>query len=136
MPGVGNKYYRVNTFPKNQRIRFLRYEGSRVDKDGIPTEYWTDVGSRWAYVEHRNGRYVWKNGGYSDKVTDVFRINYDFGFKPTTNMVVVYNDDLYSIESIDNVREANDEIELRVIRYEASPKEMKPEACYENIPIH
>lgn len=135
MPGVGNKYYRVNTFPKNQRITFYEYVESKIDEEGIPTEYWRDAGTRWAYVEHRNGRFVWKNGGLSDKVTDLFRINYDFAFTPTEEMVVVYKGNLYSIESIDNVRESNDEVELRVIRYVPHTREMKEGARRENVSV-
>ena len=136
MPGTGNKYYRINPYPKNKRITFVQYVGSTIDDEGVESEIWQKVATRWAYVEHKNGRSIWRNGGFSDKVTDLFRINFDYGFTPTTAMVILYKDEIYDIESVDNIREENDEIELRAIRYIRSTNTIGEGAEIEDIRIH
>ena len=117
MPGVGNKYFQVNFYPKYRRIMFLDFVGTTTNEEGIEHEVWKRMGERWAYVEHRNGSAKWANGVYSDKVTDLFRINYDFGFTPTTSMVVLYKGNVFEIESVDNIREENKEVEVRAIQH-------------------
>lgn len=136
MPGTGNKYYRINPYPKNTRITFAQYVGSSINDEGVESEKWQTVATRWAYVEHKNGRSIWRNGGFSDKVTDLFRINFDYGFTPTPAMVIFYKGDVYDIESVDNIREENDEIELRAIRYIRSTNTVGEGAEIEDLRIH
>lgn len=136
MPSVGNKYYRINSFPKNSRIVFLKHTNNLIDEEGIAVDYWDVVARRWAYVEHKNGRSVWNSGGLSDKVTDLFRINYDYGFTPTTAMLIVYEGNVYLIESIDNIREENKEVELRAIRYDTIASPLKWGDFVENIRLN
>lgn len=136
MPVTGNKYYRINPYPKNQRISFLAYDHSKLNDEGVESEVWKKVATRWAYVEHKNGRAIWRNGGFSDKITDLFRINFDFAFLPTTTMVITFKDEVFDIESVDNIREENDEIELRAIRFIKSTNRIGEGAEVEDIRVN
>lgn len=138
MPGssTGNKYYRINNFRKNHRITFIEFQDVEIDEEGIERETWKVVAERWAYVEHRTYREALRDGELVDKTTDIFRINFDYGFTPTSAMVIYYNGNIYNIEGVSNIREENDEIEIRAIRQVKSVGKIREGAVVENLRFH
>lgn len=99
---------------KTQRVAFSRLT-STTDAEGVSTDAWTAIRSAWASVEHRSGAQKWGNGGYSAVITDLFTIGYVPGWIPDASMRLTWDGKNYDIESAENIREENQDIEIRAV---------------------
>lgn len=103
--------------PKKHRISFWTLTVS-IDDEGIRTEALTKKRDAWASVTHRSGAYKWGAGNYSSEVTDLFLIRYVPGWEPDPSMTIKWRGREYGIESVENIREENQDVEIRAVRRE------------------
>jgi len=103
---------------KVHRIVFEKVDGTEIDDEGVEQAKWVEDRKAWASVENRHGSQKWQAGGYSESVTNLFRINYIPSWEPTSQHRIKWKDDLYDIESVDNIRFENLEYEIRAVRHE------------------
>lgn len=103
---------------KTHRIIFEKYQSGIIDAEGVERSEWVEDRRTWAKVEQRHGSQKWQAGGYAESVTNLFTINHIPGWIPTTANRIRFQGELYDIESVDNIRFENTEIEIRAIKHE------------------
>lgn len=104
---------------KTHLIQFEKRLSHSIDEEGIEVQGWEVVKTAMAKIENRNGNRkwaTWQSGGLSEEVTNLFTINYLWGFMPDTSMRLVYQGEVYDIEGVDNIRGMNKEVEIRAIK--------------------
>lgn len=101
---------------KVHKIVFEKFVFGGIDDEGVPIEGWEYDRTAWAKIENRHGSQKWQAGGYSEFVTNLFTINFVPGWEPTTAHRLKWKNELYDIESVDNIRFENLEVEIRAIK--------------------
>lgn len=103
---------------KTHRIIFEKLKSSGIDDEGVERVEWVEERRAWARVEQRHGSQKWQAGGFSETVTHLFTINYTPGWVPTSSHRLVFKGDVYDIESVENIRFENKEVEIRASKHE------------------
>lgn len=106
----------INAGKYNKLISFYQPENLE-DKDGFKNkadlqsiaEYF--VKKKWAEVKTTAGLTLLVNNTDFEKATTKFTIRYDSSIN--RKMIIVYNSKLYSIEYLNNINEANIELEIQ-----------------------
>ncbi len=99
---------------KTHRISFWA-ERDTVDSEGTVTKEFAEIRKAWASVVHKSGAQQWVSGGYDAKVTDLFTIYCVPGWEPDSTMQLHWRGKAYDIESVDNIRGENLELEIRAV---------------------
>ena len=120
MPGVGNKYFRINPFVKNTRVLFVSFVDTKVNDEGENIEEWKVASENWAYVETVSGAEISKDGVLKAEEKTLFHVNYHRGFKPTVDMLIYYNGDIYNIQNVDDERQEHKEVVIKAIKHKRS----------------
>lgn len=102
----------INAGKYNKQIRIFS-ETVTKDADGFdqPTE--VNVISPWAEVKTTKGMTIIQNDSDFEKALTRFTFRYPYNTVITRKMFVEFNGKKYSIEYINNIDEANVEIELQ-----------------------
>lgn len=101
---------------KTHRIIFEKYVSGQIDNEGVEKSEWIEDRKAWARIENRHGSQKWQTGGYAETVTNLFTINYIPGWMPTTAHRLIHDEEIYDIESVENVRYENRDVEIRATR--------------------
>jgi SPP1 family predicted phage head-tail adaptor len=99
----------MNIARLNRRITLQRRESVK-DDEGIVTEGWADVAAVWAAVEPLRGREYFTAAAVNQENTVRFRMRYRPGV--TSEMRVLYDGRIYDINSVIDVNESHQEIQL------------------------
>lgn len=120
MAGVGNRYFRINPFRKNTPMIFLKFISTEVDEEGQNIEVWEVAHKCKGYMEEKRAVEQTNSGTVVSDVFNLGRINYDPLFKPTTNMMVYTENELFDITGVTDVRQEHKEVEFRLYRHDRS----------------
>lgn len=101
----------INAGKYNHRIKIVS-EGGGVDADGFPIEGETTVLETWANVKTTRGYTLIANDSDFEKAFTRFTIRYP-QTEISRKMFVLFKDKKYSIEYLNNVDEANTELEIQ-----------------------
>lgn len=110
----------------NRRIT-IQSNSCSQDSLGSPTESWTDTYSCWAAINVQNGKQVFGANQFESRTTLQIDVRFTSSFVFSPDQRVVYKEaatgvvHTYTIESIDNSKQANRIITLVV--YELGAKE-------------
>lgn len=101
----------INAGKYNHRIKIVRVVKD-YDKDGFPVEHEETVLEPWASVRTTSGYTLVKSGTSFEAATTNFTIRYPVT-KIDRDMRVRFNGKTYTIQYLNNVNEANVELEVQ-----------------------
>lgn len=82
-----------------------------VDDDGFDVKKWKTIKPMWAQVKGLRGKEFYEAMAVQSENTKMFNCLYFKGL--TEDIFIKYKDEIYNIDHIDNVNEANFEYEIR-----------------------
>ena len=97
---------------KTHRIAF-QTQTTEINDEGIPVQTWVTERLAWASTEMRSGANKWHGSGYDASVNRLFTINWVPGWEPTPEHRIKYGNQYFRLESVDNIRGENMEMEIR-----------------------
>ena len=102
----------MGTYLKDKKIEIWR-KTSVTDEDGFPVETEEKIhdGQLWAHYRHVSSKEYWaaKTAQYQEDA--VFIINHRTGINPLTDYIL-YNGQIYDINSIDNYEGGRNDIKI------------------------
>lgn len=101
----------INAGKYNKKITIYRESGG-IDSEGFPIEEPTNVLTTWANVKTTKGYTLIANNSDFEKAYTNFTIRYP-KTEITRDMFISFNNKVYSIEYLNNVDEANVELEIQ-----------------------
>lgn len=101
----------INAGKYNHRIKIVRVVKG-YDKDGFPVEREETVLEPWASVRTTRGYTLIKSGTSFEEASTNFTIRYPVT-KIDRDMIVRFNGKAYGIQYLNNVNEANVELEVQ-----------------------
>lgn len=102
----------INAGRYDHRIRIVK-DVQTTDKDGFPTSTRETILEAYAMVKTTSGYTLIQNDSDFEKALTNFTIRYPGNTTIDRDMLIEYNGKTYSIEYVNNVNEANIEIELQ-----------------------
>ena len=101
----------INAGKYNKKI-VIYTESGGIDSEGFPIEGETDVLTTWASVKTTKGFTLIANNSDFEKAYTNFTIRYP-KTEITRDMRIKFNNKRYSIEYLNNIDEANTELEIQ-----------------------
>lgn len=92
------------------RITLQKYIET-TDQEGFSTQEWQDIATVWASVENLYGREYWQAAAIQAENTVKFTIRYRKDIDNT--MRIKFQNKLYNIISVDNIKYRNEYIEIK-----------------------
>nr|DAZ67085.1 MAG TPA: Putative head tail adaptor [Caudoviricetes sp.] len=102
----------INAGRYDHRIRIVK-DVQTTDKDGFPTSSREVILEPYAHVKTTRGFTLIQNDSDFEKALTNFTIRYPGNTTIDRDMLIEYNGKAYTIEYVNNVNEANIEIELQ-----------------------
>lgn len=84
------------------------------NENGFEEEVWQDYKIVWASVSNLSGREYYQAAGVQSETTVKFLIRYFEDIN--TEMRILFKDNQYNINSVDNIKYENKYIELRAVK--------------------
>lgn len=104
----------INAGKYDKIINFYqKVETEAKDKDGFPLKEEKLVYTAYANVKTTKGYTLVKNDSDFEKATTNFTIRYPQTINITRDMIIIFNKKRYSIEYLNNIDEANIELEIQ-----------------------